>query len=104
MQAKPMLSIDRAGGLLTRRIGLFRKTFLLADVVEIWAVNSDALTFDEVSVHLMRADGEDFSMKEYESGFDDVMLELAAIFPRVECWRQIGLGTPLEFRKKRLWP
>jgi len=98
------VELDSPGTVLTRKQGRFyKKRVKIESVQEIWAVNRNALTYDEILIFLRDEAGHDFQMTEFDAGFAAVMMVLAAKFPGVENWRSVEQGAPLMERHLLLY-
>lgn len=98
------LQVTKAPFVLSRKGGLFyRREIFLDDVVEVLAVNRDAVTFDEIQICFKCVNAREFLMSENDRNFKDVVETLRSTFPGIENWNNAGEGVPLRHRIRTLW-
>lgn len=91
-------------GVLMKRDSLFKKQkMLMSSVAKIVAVSREALTHDEVLIAFISETGKQLIVSEFDEGFGQVMDVIYEHLNDMRPWRDIEMGSPLEFRSLTLW-
>lgn len=100
--AEPRVEID--GNFLRRRAGfLYRRKMDLNKVVEVIAVNKDALTHDELNVVFCAEDGSQLFISEFDRFYEDVMMKLPNYLLGFTPIKDFHPDKPFQRKQETFW-
>ena len=95
---------EKSSNSLLRKSGMFyRRRISLAGVCEIFSINRDAITHDEVMICFLLENGVKFFISEFDDGFAECVEILAEQFPGIQLWDSNLPQNAFTHASKILW-